>query len=53
VDAAQQKTVIPQRDIKEEQALKLSIMPEALLDGLDDQSLRDLFAHVQSEQKTR
>jgi len=53
IDAAQQKTVIPKRDVKEEQALKLSIMPEGLLDGLNERSLRDLFAYLQAEQKTR
>jgi len=46
VDATQQKTVIPKRDVKEEQALKLSIMPEGLLEGLDEKGLRDLFAYV-------
>ncbi len=49
MDAAQQKTVIAKRDIKEEQALSLSIMPEGLLAGLDDKSLRDFFAYLQAD----
>jgi putative heme-binding domain-containing protein len=49
VDATQQKTIIAKRDIKEEQALSLSIMPEQLLTGLTDQQLQDLFAYLQAE----
>ena len=53
VDATQQKTVIPKRDIREERALTLSIMPEELLTGLSDRQLCDLFAYVQSEKAPR
>ncbi len=49
IDATQQRTVIAKRDIKEEQGLSLSMMPEGLLAGLDDRQLRDLFAYVQGE----
>jgi putative heme-binding domain-containing protein len=48
MDALQQRTVIAMRDIKAEQALSLSVMPEGLLTGMDDQQLRDFFAYVQS-----
>jgi putative heme-binding domain-containing protein len=47
VDATQQRTVIPKRDIRDERALALSIMPEGLLDALTDAQLRDLFAYLQ------
>ena len=53
VDATQQKTVIPKRDIREERALTLSIMPEELLGGLSDRQLCDLFAYVQAEKPPR
>jgi putative heme-binding domain-containing protein len=49
VDTTGQKTVIPKDQIADERALDLSIMPEGLLDGLDDQSLRDLFAYLRAE----
>jgi putative membrane-bound dehydrogenase-like protein len=47
VDATQQRTVIPKRDVQDERALTTSIMPEGLLDGLTGQQLRDLFAYLQ------
>jgi putative heme-binding domain-containing protein len=47
VDAAQQRTVIPKGDVRDERALTTSIMPEGLLDGLTEQQLRDLFAYLQ------
>jgi putative heme-binding domain-containing protein len=53
VDATQQKTVIPKRDIREERALTLSIMPEELLSGLSDRQLCDFFAYLQSEKSPR
>lgn len=49
VDATQQKTIIPKRDIKEERGLALSIMPEQLLADLTDQQLQDFFAYLQAE----
>ena len=48
VDATQQRTVVPKREIKEERALTLSIMPEGLLNGLSDAELRDLFAYLRA-----
>jgi putative heme-binding domain-containing protein len=47
VDATQQRTVIPKREIRDERALTTSIMPEGLLDALTEQQLRDLFAYLQ------
>ena len=41
--------MIAKRDIKEEQALSLSIMPEGLLAGLDDDSVRHFFTYLQGE----
>jgi len=53
VDATQQKTVIAKRDIKEERALALSIMPEQLLEGLADQQLRDFIAYLQADKSPK
>jgi putative heme-binding domain-containing protein len=47
-DATGQRTVIPKRDVRDERALTVSIMPEGLLDGLSEQQLRDLFAYLQA-----
>jgi putative heme-binding domain-containing protein len=48
VDATQQRTVVAKREIREERALSLSIMPEGLLTGLGEGELRDLFAYLQA-----
>jgi putative heme-binding domain-containing protein len=53
VDATQQKTVIAKREIKEERALSLSIMPEQLLADLTNQQLQDFFAYLQSEKPVK
>ena len=45
-----QRLIIPRDDIDEMQAIRTSIMPEKLLDPLDDQQLRDLFAYLRSTQ---
>ncbi len=45
-----QKLIIPRDDIDEMQAIRTSIMPEAILKSLDDQQVRDLFAYVRSTQ---
>jgi len=39
-------STIPREDIDEMEPSQTSIMPEGLLDGLDDQQLRDLFAYL-------
>ena len=46
---AGQKTVVALEDIKEEQALPTSMMPEDLLAGLGNQELRDLFKYLQAK----
>ena len=48
VDATQQRTVVPKKDVKDERALTLSIMPEGLLTGLKDAELRDLLEYLQA-----
>jgi putative heme-binding domain-containing protein len=48
IDATQQKTLIPKRDINQEQGLALSIMPEGLLTDLTDAQLRDFFAYLRT-----
>jgi hypothetical protein len=37
-------------DIAEQQPLGRSLMPAGLLDGLDEQHLRDLFAYLRIKQ---
>jgi putative membrane-bound dehydrogenase-like protein len=44
---AGQKTVVALEDVKEEQGLPTSMMPEDLLAGLGNQDLRDLFKYLQ------
>ena len=44
---AGQKTVVALEDVKEEQGLPTSMMPEDLLAGLSNQELRDLFKYLQ------
>jgi putative heme-binding domain-containing protein len=53
VDATQQKTVVPKKEIKEERALGLSMMPEGLLAGLSDGELRDFFAYLRAERAVK
>jgi putative membrane-bound dehydrogenase-like protein len=48
-DAAAQKTVVPKDQIADERALRVSLMPEGLLDGLSEQQVRDLFKYLSSE----
>jgi putative heme-binding domain-containing protein len=45
-DAVGQMTIFPASMIDKEQTIPTSIMPEGLLDDLQDQSLRDLFAYL-------
>ncbi|REK09832.1 MAG: dehydrogenase [Planctomycetota bacterium] len=53
VDAKQQKTTIPREDIKELQQTATSLMPERLLEQLEEQELRDLFSYLQSDGQVR
>lgn len=48
VDGA--STVIPQSEIQEMKPAGLSLMPEGLLNTMDDQQVRDLFAYLRSTQ---
>jgi len=48
VDAKNQKTVIPRDQIEEMEPSSISLMPEKLLDTLDDQEIRNLFSYLQS-----
>jgi putative membrane-bound dehydrogenase-like protein len=45
-DSSLEKVVIPKSRIKDERAIATSIMPEELLNGLNEGQLRDLFAYV-------
>jgi len=41
---------LPQTEIKLMNAVGRSLMPEGLIDGLDDQQLRDFFAYLRISQ---
>jgi putative heme-binding domain-containing protein len=45
-----QNITLEQKDISEMRAAGLSLMPEGLLDNLNEQELRDLFAYLRSTQ---
>ncbi|MBI2950216.1 MAG: ThuA domain-containing protein [Verrucomicrobia bacterium] len=45
-----ENTVLAQSQIAEMKSAGLSLMPEGLLDGLNDQQVRDLFAYLRSTQ---
>ena len=45
-----QTIVIPRDDIESMKASPISIMPAGLLDGLDEQQVRDLFAYLRATQ---
>jgi putative membrane-bound dehydrogenase-like protein len=49
VDAKQQKTAIPRGEIDQIEPSTTSLMPERLLEQLQEQELRDLFRYLQSE----
>ena len=53
VDAKQQKTVLPRKEIDEVKASTASLMPEGLLDPLKDEQVRDLFRFLQSNGASR
>jgi putative heme-binding domain-containing protein len=50
LEAQNQRTVLNRAEVKEINASSTSLMPEALLDPLTPQQLRDLFAYLQSAQ---
>jgi putative membrane-bound dehydrogenase-like protein len=49
VDTAGNELTVPREEVLSMEPMRLSIMPEGLLDGMPDQKLRDLFAFLQSE----
>jgi putative heme-binding domain-containing protein len=48
VDAKNERATIARRDIEEMKPSPQSLMPEKLLDDLDEQQIRDLFAYLES-----
>jgi putative membrane-bound dehydrogenase-like protein len=48
VDAKNERTTLSRQDIEEMKPSPQSLMPEKLLDDLDEQQIRDLFAYLQS-----
>ncbi len=49
LDARNQRTVVPRKQIEELRASAVSLMPEKLLDPLTDQQICDLIAYVQGD----
>lgn len=48
-DVSGKRLVLPRRDIENLQASALSLMPEGLLDALQPQEVRDLFAYLRKQ----
>jgi putative membrane-bound dehydrogenase-like protein len=49
VDAKNVRTAVPRAQIQEMTPSPVSLMPEGLLDPLDDQQIRDLFSYLQAD----
>jgi putative membrane-bound dehydrogenase-like protein len=49
VDGKNERLTLARQDIEEIKPSSQSLMPEKLLDDLDEQQIRDLFAYLQSE----
>jgi len=49
-DREGRRITLPRRDIHQMEAMKLSLMPEGILNGLSEQQLRDLFAYIRMSQ---
>ena len=49
LDAKNERTVVPRDEIEAINPSPQSLMPEALLDDLEDQQIRDLFAYLQAD----
>jgi putative heme-binding domain-containing protein len=49
VNEKNERTVLPREKIEELKPSPISLMPEKLLDTLDDQQIRDLLSYLQSE----
>jgi putative heme-binding domain-containing protein len=46
LDAKNERTILPREDIEDMKASPQSLMPEKILDDLDDQQVRDFFCYV-------
>jgi putative membrane-bound dehydrogenase-like protein len=49
VDSKTERTVIAQNKIESLEPASVSLMPEGILDPLDDQQIRDLFSYLQAD----
>jgi putative membrane-bound dehydrogenase-like protein len=49
VNEKNERTIVPRDKIEEMKASPVSLMPEKILDPFDDQTIRDLFAYLQSD----
>lgn len=49
VDAKIERTVLAQDKIESIEPTSISLMPESILDPLDDQQIRDLFSYLQAD----
>jgi putative heme-binding domain-containing protein len=50
LDAKNEHTILPREDIEDMKASPQSLMPEKILDDLDDQQVRDFFSYVQANE---
>jgi putative membrane-bound dehydrogenase-like protein len=49
VDSAGNEMTLPLDKVKSKEPMKLSVMPEGLLNGMSDQDIRDLFNFIQAD----
>jgi putative membrane-bound dehydrogenase-like protein len=49
VDAKTERTILAQDKIESIEPASISLMPESILDPLDDQQIRDLFSYLQAD----
>lgn len=49
VDSAGNEMTVPRDKVKSKEPMKLSVMPEGLLNGMSDQDIRDLFNFIQAD----
>jgi putative membrane-bound dehydrogenase-like protein len=49
LDAKNERTVLTRQDIEDLSPSRLSLMPERVLDQLQDQDIRDLFSYLQAD----
>jgi putative membrane-bound dehydrogenase-like protein len=53
VDSKTDRTVLASNQIESLEPSPVSLMPEGIIDPLDDQQIRDLFSYLQSENQSR